>query len=149
MKKLSLLILVLFVCMPATALADLAPLPTECEDWCVPKCYKCDTGDKYTWKSSDGQSCYYSCFGCRGPQLEAMCNEYLSELAAQRAGEEAALAAEAERQAQEAAAAQQTKPLETKRSCTASPYAPSQAPIAMIIFCMLALGLIIPARRQK
>ncbi|MBQ4359370.1 MAG: hypothetical protein II767_03865 [Proteobacteria bacterium] len=144
MKKLSLLILVLFVCMPATALADLAPLPTKCEDWCVPKCYNCETQVR-----SDSHECFEPCYGCSSPKIREMCNQYMSELEAQRAKEQAALAAEAERQAQEAAAAQQTKPLETKRSCTASPYAPSQAPIAMIIFCMLALGLIIPARRQK
>ena len=142
MKKLSFLLFALCVFLPATAFADIAPIPTLCESRCVPDYYNCETRNII-----NNASFFESCYGCREAQLESMCAKYLSELEAQKAQEEATL--EAERQAQEAAAAQQTKPLETKRSCSALPYAPSQAPLALLIFCLIALGLAIPARRQK
>lgn len=153
MKKLSILLFALFVCLPATALADIAPFPAECDSWCVPNCIGCQPIE---WL---GNPNCYRCRGCPSADVQEMCAHYLAALAAEQAWQAEALeverenqeaaAQEAERQAREAAAAQQTKPLETKRSCTASPYTPSQAPIALLLFCLIALGMAIPARRQK
>lgn len=145
MKQISIILFALFAIMPATAFADIAPLPLECQPRCVPDCFDCHTGQP---RNDLPNYCRYDCRGCYEEELQALCAPYLAQ---ERAEQEAAIqAAEAERQAQEAAAAQQTKALETKRSCSAMPLAPhATTPLALLLMIFATLCLALPARREK
>lgn len=145
MKHISMILFALLAIMPATAFADIAPLPLECQPQCVPQCFDCHTGKPL---NDLPRHCRSHCGGCYEEEIQALCAPYLAQ---ERAEQEAAIqAAEAERQAQEAAAAQQTKALETKRSCSALPYAShSPAPLALLLLIFATLCLALPAQREK
>ena len=130
MKYFSILVFFIFICLPVTALANPLPSPSQCPPECFVQCFDCATG-----KLSNDTTCSY-CRICRQLELQTQCPASPTRPIADPTP------------ARPIELPNNDKDDDDSSACSASPYAPSHTPLAMLLLSLLMLGLAIPARKQ-